>query len=156
MANITAAPISRPFPVPTLDRPFGVHLWTLFSKGFELVAGYPAEEFDFSVGKTPMSTLQETSVFVAIYYTIIFGGRELMRNRKPLKLNTLFLFHNLLLTVVSAVLLALFIEELVPTLFGKGVLHAICDSRGGWTQHLVSLYYVRPIPFFPTSVYAGE
>jgi fatty acid elongase 3 len=62
------------FPTPTLDRPFGVHLWPYLNKGFELVAGYPADEFKFVAGKTPMSTLKETSIFVAVYYTIIFGG----------------------------------------------------------------------------------
>ncbi|KAE8388729.1 GNS1/SUR4 family-domain-containing protein [Aspergillus alliaceus] len=53
-------------PIPSLDdRPFGVHLWPHFSKVFELVAGYPADEFKFVVGKTPISTLKETSIFVA-------------------------------------------------------------------------------------------
>ncbi|KAF5867263.1 hypothetical protein ETB97_000032 [Aspergillus alliaceus] len=34
-------------PIPSLDdRPFGVHLWPHFSKVFELVAGYPADEFN--------------------------------------------------------------------------------------------------------------
>jgi fatty acid elongase 3 len=131
------------FPTPTLDRPFVVHLWPYLSKGFELVAGYPADEFKFVVGRTPMSTLKETSIFVAVYYTIIFGGRELMRHREPFRLKSLFLVHNLLLTVISAVLLALFIEELLPTIVRKGILYAICDHDGGWTQPLVVLYYVR-------------
>jgi fatty acid elongase 3 len=130
----------------TLDRPFGVHLWPHFSKAFELVAGYPADKFEFVVGKTPMSTLKETSILVAVYYAIIFGGRELMRDREPLKLKSLFLIHNFYLTAISAILLALYIEELVPTLVRKGVLYAICDPDGGWTQRLVVLYYVGGLP----------
>jgi len=131
------------FPVLTLDRPFGVHLWPIFSKGFEMVAGYPAEDFRFVAGKTPMSTLKETSIFVVIYYFIIFGGRELMRNREPFKLKTLFLIHNFYLTAISGMLLALFIEQLLPTVVRKGVFFAICDVNGGWTQPLVVLYYLN-------------
>ena len=141
MASTTAA-LFESIPIPSLDRPFGVHLWPLFSKAFELVAGYPADEFKFVVGKTPMSTLRDTSIFVAVYYTIIFGGRRLMRDRDPLKLKSLFLIHNFYLTAVSAILLALYIEELVPTVVRKGVFYAICNHDGGWTQHLVVLYYV--------------
>ncbi|KAL6884395.1 fatty acid elongase-like protein [Trichoderma longibrachiatum] len=129
-------------PLPTIDRPFGIHLWPLFSKAFEYVAGYPAEEFDFVVGKTPMSTLRDTSIFVAIYYLVIFGGRELMRNRDPFKLKTLFLIHNFVLTAVSAALLALFIEQLLPTVARRGILYAVCDANGGWTQPLIVLYYM--------------
>lgn len=130
------------FAAPSLDRPFGVHLWPLFSKAFEYVADYPADDFRFVVGQTPMSTLKSTSIFVAVYYTVIFGGRELMRDRAPFKLKTLFLWHNFILTVVSAILLALYIEELLPTVVRKGIFFAICDHEGGWTQHLVVLYYV--------------
>lgn len=131
-------------PLPTVDRPFGIHLWPIFSKAFEAVAGYPAEDFRFVPGQTPMSTLKETSIFIVIYYTIIFGGRELMRNREPFKLRTLFLIHNFYLTAISGILLLLFIEQLIPTLVRGGVFHAICHADGGWTQPLVVLYYVCP------------
>lgn len=140
----TASPVSflDSLPRPTLDRPFGIHLWPIFSKAFEAVAGYPAEEFRFVPGETPMSTLKETSIFIVIYYTIIFGGRELMRNREPFKLRTLFLIHNFYLTAISAILLALFIEQLLPIVVRGGIFHAICHIDGGWTQPLVVLYYV--------------
>lgn len=132
--------------MPTLDRPFGVHLWPIFSRAFELVAGYPADDFRFEAGKTPMSTLKETSIFVVIYYIIIFGGREWMRNREPFKLKTLFIIHNFYLTAISAILLALFVEQLLPTIVRHGIFFAICDHEGGWTQPLVVLYYVRLAP----------
>ncbi|KAE8412453.1 GNS1/SUR4 family-domain-containing protein [Aspergillus pseudocaelatus] len=130
------------FPTLSPDRPFGVHMWSHFSKAFELVVGYPADEFKFVVGKTPMSTLKETSTFVAVYYTMIFAGRELMQNRLPFKLRSLFLIHNFYLTAISAILLALYIEELVPTVFRKGIFYAICHRDGGWTNRLVVLYYL--------------
>ena len=129
-------------PIPTVDRPFGVHLWPIFSKAFEFVVGYPAEDFRFTAGVTPMSTLKETGIFVIFYYAIIFGGREFMRTREPLKLRSLFLIHNFYLTAISAILLVLFIEEIFPTVVRHGIFHAICYREGGWTQPLVVLYYV--------------
>jgi fatty acid elongase 3 len=152
MASASPATLFESFPMPTIDRPFGVHLWPYFSKGFEYVAGYPADDFKFVAGKTPMSTLKETSIFVLIYYTVIFGGREFMRNREPFKLKSIFLVHNLYLTIISAGLLALFIEELLPTIVRKGLFFAICDHKGGWTQPLVVLYYVcwQPLRAYET------
>ncbi len=140
---IMAAQFLEKLPLPTLDRPFGIHLWPYFNKAFEAVVGYPTDDFRFKPGSTPMSTLNETSVFIVVYYLIIFGGRELMRNREPFKLKTLFLIHNFYLTAISGVLLVLFIEELLPTVVRRGIFHAICDTAGGWTQPLVVLYYVR-------------
>lgn len=129
-------------PLPTLDRPFGVHLWPIFDKAWTAVVGYPVNEFKFVPFETPMSTLKSTSLFIVVYYAIIFSGREMIRNRAPMKLKTLFLVHNLYLTIISAVLLALFIEQLLPTVVRHGVFHAICKYEGGWTQPLVVLYYV--------------
>jgi fatty acid elongase 3 len=144
MATATpVAAILEKLPVPTLDRPFGIHLWPIFSKAFEYVVGYSADEFTFQPGSTPMSTLKETSIFIVIYYTVIFGGRELMRNREPFKLRTLFLIHNFYLTAISAILLALFIEQILPTVVRHGIFHAICAHEGGWTQPLVVLYYLN-------------
>lgn len=130
-------------PIPTLDRPFGIHLWPIFSKAFETVVGQSADDFHFEVGKTPMSTLKETGIFIVIYYIIIFGGRELMRNREPFKLRSLFLIHNFYLTFISGALLALFIEQLLPTIVRRGLFFAVCDQKGGWTQPLVVLYYLN-------------
>lgn len=104
--------------------------------------GYPAEDFTFEAGVTPMSTLKETGIFVICYYIVIFGGREFMKERDPLKLKKLFLVHNFILTAISAILLALFVEQMLPTVVRGGIFHAICDYDGGWTQPLVVLYYV--------------
>jgi fatty acid elongase 3 len=138
-----AATLLDKLPVPTVDRPFGIELWPIFNKAFEYVVGYPADDFRFRPGVTPMSTLKETSIFIVIYYAVIFGGRELMRNREPFKLRSLFLIHNFYLTAISAILLALFIEQVFPTVVRHGIFYAICDSDGGWTQPMVVLYYVR-------------
>lgn len=131
---------------PTIDRPFGIHLWPIFDKAFEYVVGYPASEFQFTRGVTPMSTIQETAVMLVAYYVIIFGGREVMKSRPALKLNTLFMIHNLYLTIISGTLLALFIEQLLPTIWRHGIFFAICDYEGGWTQPLIVIYYVSSAP----------
>jgi len=65
-----------------------------------------------------------------------------MRNRPAFKLSVPFIIHNFYLTVISAVLLALFVEQLIPTLYRHGLFFAICDVKGGWTPPLVTLYYV--------------
>lgn len=52
------------------------------------------------------------------------------------------MIHNFYLTVISGSLLALFIEQLLPTVWRNGVYYAICDHEGGWTDELVILYYV--------------
>lgn len=136
------------FGAPTLDRPFGLALWPIFSKGFEKVAGYPAEQFVFVPGETPISDLKTCASILLTYYIIIFGGRELMRGREPFKLNFLFKVHNFYLTAISGGLLALFLEQLIPTLYRHGLFFAICDHQGGWTQKLVVLYYLNYLTKF--------
>jgi fatty acid elongase 3 len=113
--SATPATFYEQLPLPTIDRPFGIHLWPIFDKAFTAVVGYSANDFKFVPFETPMSTIKSTSIFIAIYYCIIFGGREWMRNREPFKLKGLFLIHNLYLTLISGALLALFIEQLLPT-----------------------------------------
>jgi hypothetical protein len=137
----------KSLPMPTIDRPFGVELWPIFDKAFSSVKGYSPQDFKFVQGVTPMSTFPATAAMIVSYYIIILGGRELMRDRKPLKLNALFQIHNLYLTFISGALLALFMEQLVPTLWRHGTFYAICHRDGGWTKELVILYYVWLSPY---------
>lgn len=104
--------------------------------------GYPAEKFRFVPEETPFSTLTETVSMIILYVVVIFGGRELMRNRQPLKLNGLFKVHNFMLTAISGALLVLFAEQLIPSLWRSGLYDNICGASG-WTDKLVILYYVR-------------
>ena len=90
-----------------------------------------------------MSTWKETAIALGAYYLIVFGGREMMRNREAFQFPTIFKIHNLFLTLVSGCLLALFTEQLLSTVVNKGIFYAICDADGGWTNRLVTLYYVR-------------
>ncbi|KAK5943628.1 Fatty acyl-CoA elongase/Polyunsaturated fatty acid specific elongation enzyme [Knufia obscura] len=83
--------------------------WSIFNFYWKSAFGYGADEFEFVPGTMPMSTLKEAGSWIALYYVIIFGGRELMRKRSPFNLNTAFIIHNWYLTVVSGALLGLFI-----------------------------------------------
>lgn len=138
----TPTDILRALPLPTIDLPFGVELWPYFDKVFTSIKGYHPQDFEFTPRVTPMSSLKESAGLIFAYYVIILGGRELMRNRPALKLNSLFMIHNFYLTAISAILLALFIEQLVPTVYNHGIFYAICHRNGGWTNQLVILYYV--------------
>jgi hypothetical protein len=141
---MSASPIDQvlaAIQLPSIDRPFGVHLWPIFDKAFTAIKGYHPQDFDFQPRVTPMSTMKETAALIFTYYVVIFGGRELMRDRPAFKLNLPFMIHNFYLTSISGILLALFAEELIPTLYNKGLFFAICDVKGGWTNHLVILYY---------------
>jgi fatty acid elongase 2/fatty acid elongase 3 len=133
-----------PVPVPTIDRPFGVEVWPFFDKLYTAINGYHPEDFKFTPGVAAMSTLKETAIMITTYYIVIFAGRELMRNRPAMKLNGLFMVHNLYLTIISGGLLALFIEQLLPTVWRHGIFYGICNVEGGWTKQLVILYYVCP------------
>jgi GNS1/SUR4 family len=132
----------KALPLPTIDRPFGVELWPYFDKVFSAVMGYHPQDFEFTPHVTPLSSMKESVSMILAYYVIILGGRELMKNRPAVKLNGLFMIHNFYLTAISAILLALFIEQLAPTVYRHGIFFAICDHNGGWTKELVILYYV--------------
>lgn len=90
-----------------------------------------------------MSEMKPVLIAMALYYTVIFGGRELMRNRPAFKLKGPFIVHNFYLTAISGTLLALLLEQLIPEIARNGIFHAICHPEGGWTNKLVMLYYVR-------------
>ena len=129
------------FPWPTIDRPFGIELWPIFDKCFDKILGYPAHDFNFLPGYTPLSTIPEVAGAIAAYYVVIYSGYYLMKNQPAFKLNGLFMAHNLFLTILSGALLALFIEQIFPIIWRMGILYSIC-SPNCWTQKIVTLYYV--------------
>ena len=89
----------------------------------------------WEVGKTPLSTLPELVAAIATYLAVIFGGRELMKNRPAFtsSIKIPFLVHNLALTFGSGLLLALILEEIVPIWRRNGFYYAIC-GEGAWTM----------------------
>ena len=115
--------------------------WRIFDRVWTACMGYPADKLDITPGAMPMLTIKSTAMMLVSYYTVVLGGRELMRSRPGFKLNDLFLIHNFYLTAISGALLVLFVEQLGPTIWRQGVFFAICGD-GGWTEPLVTLYYV--------------
>ena len=117
-------------------------LWQGFERISNAVLNWSPIAFKFTVGSTPLSTLAQVAGAIGLYYVVIFGGRELMRNRKPFGLNEVNKYHNLNLTLISGGLLALMLEQLVPSLLQNGLRFNMCGNAG-FTPSLTTLYYLN-------------
>lgn len=139
----TSEPLLQ-YGLPSVERPFGLHLWPLFSAAFAKVVGYPAEDFQFIYNKTFLANGWQAIGIIAVYYTVVFGGRFVSTKLgvPALKMNFLFQVHNLGLTLASLALLLLTIEQLVPILVNHGVFYAICSEQA-FAPKLVTLYYLN-------------
>jgi len=93
-------------------------------------------------GKSPLSTTSSVALAVVLYLSTIFGGRELMKGRKPYKFATLFQIHNLLLSSASGLLLFLMLVEIVPIMYKNGFMFAICSYKS-WTPRMETYYIVN-------------
>lgn len=146
------------FPIPTIDTPFGVDLWSHFDASVALLTGgaFIPSKFTFVAGELPLSTFPPVAMAIATYYIVIFGGDFLFKklNIKPLVLNGLFQVHNLVLTTFSFVLLVLMMEQLIPMIYHHGIFFAICDKKA-WTQELVCLYYLNYLCKFTEFIDTG-
>ncbi|ODV86377.1 hypothetical protein CANARDRAFT_27600 [[Candida] arabinofermentans NRRL YB-2248] len=134
---------------PTISHPFGLQLWPIFSHVYQLIMGYPADQFDFIPNETFLANLRDALSIIAVYYTVIFGGQFIMNklDAKPIKLNFLFQLHNIFLTTVSLILLLVMIEQLIPLVYYNGIFYAIC-GEGAYTKKLVVLYYLNYLTKF--------
>jgi fatty acid elongase 3 len=76
------------------------------------------------------------------YLATIFTLQHLLRDKQPYVLLTWFRAHNIILSLGSALLLALILEEIVPIVFQRGIRYSICD-RAAWTPVRRGLLHLR-------------
>jgi hypothetical protein len=86
----------------------------------------------YVVGVTPLSTTSVVVSVMAGYLAVIFGIEAVMTHRHPYKLKRIFQIHNMFLSLSSALLLALILEEIVPQIWTYGIFHALCAVEA-WT-----------------------
>ncbi|KAG1825929.1 ELO family [Suillus subaureus] len=104
-------------------------------------------------GETPLSTWPVVTTALASYLAIIFGIREIMKDRSPQRLNTLFRIHNVFLSVGSLILLVLMMEEVGSIWLTNTTYGTMCDETS-WTERLefyyMINYYFKYIELFDT------
>lgn len=130
---------------PTIDRPFfNIYLWDYFNRavGWATAGRFQPKDFEFTVGKQPLSEPRPVLLFIAMYYVVIFGGRSLVKSCKPLKLRFISQVHNLMLTSVSFLWLILMVEQMLPIVYRHGLYFAVCNVES-WTQPMETLYYLN-------------
>lgn len=132
------------FCVPNVNNIFGLNLWLLFSFFFKLLTGNNVEDFEFIPGKTFLADMRSLIMIVFAYYILIYSGDYIMTRFKilPFKFNFIFRVHNISLTIISLILLFLFIEQLAPILKEHGLFYAICNENS-LNSKLVLLYYLN-------------
>ena len=126
----------------SIDCPFGIDVWNTLLPFWTWVMGYDPSNFKFVQGEQLLSTMPEVAAAIVSYYVVIFGGRELMKNQQPLKLNFLFQLHNLFLTLLSLVLLLMLAEQYIPIIWRHGIFYSIC-SHDCWQPKIVFVYYLN-------------
>ncbi|KAH9486934.1 Putative elongation of fatty acids protein 1 [Psilocybe cubensis] len=102
----------------------------------------PVHLYSYVEGTTPLSTTKTVTTTLISYLVIIFGIQALMKDKKPLKLTTLFQIHNVLLSSGSLLLLVLMLEEIVPNIWNNGIHHALCASES-WTPRMEFYYMIN-------------
>ncbi|CCK70170.1 elongation of very long chain fatty acids protein KNAG_0D04240 [Huiozyma naganishii CBS 8797] len=128
----------------SLDHPFGIDLWSIFSKCFEYIIGYSPNEFVFIYDKTALANGTHAIGIVVLYYILVTFGKYTLRkfNIPPMESTTLFQIHNLFLSIVSLILLLLLIEQVIPMIHHKGLFWSICSVEA-FSPKLITLYYLN-------------
>ena len=108
----------------------------------------PPHLYSYVKAQTPLSTDKSVVSALVAYLTVIFGIQAFQKNRPAQKLTTLFQAHNVFLSVGSALLLALMLEEILPIMWKHGLYYSLC-SEHAWTPvcHLFLTSYVLCLTF---------
>ncbi|PVV04625.1 hypothetical protein BB560_000867 [Smittium megazygosporum] len=102
--------------------------------------GVDKSQWRYVSGSTFGSTWSSVLTVTALYLATIFSIKFALKDRKPFVLKKVTAFHNLFLSIISALLLLLFAELLIPPLREHGLFWSIC-SADNWTTKLELLYY---------------
>ncbi|KAJ1679541.1 Fatty acyl-CoA elongase/Polyunsaturated fatty acid specific elongation enzyme, partial [Spiromyces aspiralis] len=104
--------------------------------------GIAPDHWRWEPGLTPLSTWHSVLAGFAGYLAMVFGGKHIMRSLPPFRSRTADMLHNAFLTLASAFLFALYIEELLPVWRLHGIVPALCHPDS-WSPRLVFLHYLN-------------
>jgi hypothetical protein len=117
-------------------------VFTLFDAFWKTAFGTSANDFVYKQGETFLSNPEQVLALCIGYLVIIFGGQKLMKSYKPIQFTFLFQIHNVFLTFVSGLLLALFVEELYYINREIGPLKTLCSAQA-YTSRMDLFYYLN-------------
>lgn len=106
------------------------------------VDSIPAHLKSYIPGVSPFSTWPVVATVITSYLGFIFTAREFVKDLPSLKLQTLFKFHNALLSAGSLVLLLLIMEEVASVWMNVGHYDSVC-APSSWTDRLEFYYMVN-------------
>jgi len=102
----------------------------------------PPHLYSYVKVQTPLSTDKSVVSALVAYLAVVFGIQAFQKNRPAQKLTALFQAHNVFLSVGSALLLALMLEEIVPIVWKHGLYYALC-SEHSWTPKMEFYYMIN-------------
>lgn len=120
-----------------------------FENIFNQITGFSPKEFQFLLSngypnpQIPFSTFWWPLSSTIGYFVMIVSVQHIMKDRKALNLRSIAAVHNILLSIFSALLLFLIVQNLIP-LWSQGLYASLCapDGYPNFTK-LQLLYYIN-------------